>query len=118
MIDKDEITFEHILIVMKTLAKFHAVSFALKDQEPDKFAEITSNLEEVIFTRGKKNHFTDFINQAETLAVDCITEEDDIHLVKALLHLYETNQYDLIAELVESKPYSVVLHGDMWPNNM
>lgn len=118
MIDKDDVTPEHILLVIKTVAKFHAVSFALKDQKPDKFAEFVSNLDEVMFTRGKHSQFAGFVNQAENLAVDCITGEDDIHLVKALLHLYETNQYDLIAELVEAEPHSVILHGDMWPNNM
>lgn len=30
VIDKDELTVEHVLIVMRTLAKFHAISFALK----------------------------------------------------------------------------------------
>lgn len=29
MIDKDELTTEHILLVMKTMAKFHAISFAV-----------------------------------------------------------------------------------------
>lgn len=118
MIDKDEVTPEHILLVIKTIAKFHAVSFALKDQEPDKFAEITSNLDEVMFTRGEYNQFADFVNQAENIAMDCISDEHDIHLVKALLHLYETNQYDLITEMVEAETYSVILHGDLWSNNM
>ena len=118
MIDKDEATPEHVLLVMKTLAKFHAVSFALKDQEPEKFAELVENLDEVIFTRGKHDQFAGFVNQAETRAMDCITDDEhDGNLVQALLNLYETNQYDLIADLVEAEPYSVILHGDIWPNN-
>lgn len=118
MIDKDDMSPEHIFLVIKTLAKFHAVSFAIKDQEPSKYAEFSGNLDEIIFTRGKHNQFTDFVNKAETLAVDCITKEEDVHLLKALLHLYQTNQYDLIAEMVEAEPYSIIQHGDLWPNNM
>lgn len=117
MIDRDAVTPEHILLVMKTMAKFHAVSFAIKNQEPEKFAEIVSNLDEVIFTRGENNEFANLMNQGEIFAMNC-TDDEDVHLVKALLHLYQTNQYDLMTELVKTEPYSIVLHGDLWLNNM
>lgn len=74
-------------------------------------------MDEVIFTRGESNNFVNFVNQGETLAVNC-TDENDINLLKALLHLYETDQYDLMTEMVEAEQYSVVCHGDMWLNNM
>lgn len=99
MIDKDEVTPEHVLIVMKTLAKFHAISFALKDQEPEKFAEILNGLNEIFFVRGENAIFADQINYAQTIAFNCITDDCDTHIIKALMRLYETNQYDLIAEL-------------------
>lgn len=117
MIDRDEVTTEHILLVMKTVAKFHAISFCLKDQEPEKFAEIVSNLDEVVFIRGENEQFANFVNQGENFAMNC-TNDHDGHLVKALLHLYETNQYDLMVDLVEAEPYSCILHGDMWLNNV
>lgn len=96
--------------ILQTLTTF-------KDQDPDKFAEIVSNMEEVVFARGEYNQFADFVNQAENFAMDCTTEQD-IHLLKALLNLYQTNQYDLLTDMVEAEPYSAVLHGDMWLNNL
>lgn len=120
MIDKSGMTPEHIMLVLRVLGKFHAISFALKDQEPEQFAEILNGLNEIFFVRGVSSTFADQINYAQTIAFNCITDDSDAHLVKALKLLYETNQYDLIAELVdgnEAEPYSVVLHGDLWSNN-
>lgn len=99
MIDKDELTSEHVYVVMRTLAKFHAISFALKDQEPEKFAELLNGLNEIFFVRGENSVFADQINYAQTIAFNCITDDSDTHLLKALMRLYQTNQYDLIAEL-------------------
>lgn len=49
--------------------------------------------------RGENSVFADQINYAQTIAFNCITDENDTHLIKALMRLYQTNQYDLIAEL-------------------
>lgn len=121
VIDKDEITVEHVLLVMKTLGRFHAISLAMKDQEPEKFSEIVTGLSEIFFVRGIDSVFANQINYAQTIAFNCITDDSDTHLMKALMRLYETNQYDLLADLVdgnEAEPHSVVLHGDMWNNNI
>lgn len=71
----------------------------LKDQEPEKFAELLNGLNEIFFVRGENSVFADQINYAQTIAFNCITDESDTHLIKALMRLYQTNQYDLIAEL-------------------
>lgn len=120
MIDKSDVTVEHVLLVMKALGKFHALSFAIKDQEPEKFSEMVSELDEMLFMRGLSTKFSSYINFSATIALKCITDDKDAHLLKALLDLYEKNQYDQIAELCngnESEPYSVITHGDIWTNN-
>lgn len=109
MIDKDQLTTEHVLIVMRTLAKFHALSFALKDQEPEKFSELLHGLNEIFFVRGENSVFADQINYAQTIAFNCITDESDTHLIKALMRLYQTNQYDLIAELGMLRSFHVIV---------
>lgn len=117
MINQNNVTFEHILLVMKTLGKFHAVSFALKDQEPDKFDEIVNNLEELFFVRD--GPMSIHVNQAEKMAIDCIDDDNDIGLLEAILRLYEQNQYDQLVDLANgngAEPYAVILHGDLWSN--
>lgn len=103
---------------MSFLGKFHAVSIAIKDQQPEKFKEIVKNLEEIIFVPDSPMSL--FVNPAEKMAVECITEEHDADLLQAVLRLYERNQYDQLVELTkseEAEPYAVVLHGDLWTNN-
>lgn len=121
MIDKTKLTIDHVLLVMKTLAKFHAVSFAIRDQQPEKFRELISELKEMVFVRGMDSKFRASINNAEMNAINSITNDDDSELVKVLLDVYETNQYDLISDLIDAnsaEPYAVICHGDLWNNNV
>lgn len=120
MIDRSKVTVEHILLVMKTLGKFHAVSFAMRDQEPEKYSEIVSQITEMFFIRGVETPFCTTVNSAAMNAINCITDDRDAHLVKTLLDIYEKNQYDLLADLLvgdEAEPYAVITHGDLWNNN-
>lgn len=120
MIDKNNVQVEHILLVMKTLGKFHAVSYALRDQDPDKFTELVNPIQEMFFVRGSDHPMENQINHAALNAINCLTDEADSHLVKALLNLYETNQYDIIADILNgntAEPYAVLTHGDAWSNN-
>lgn len=119
MINQEDITSEHILLVMRALGKFHAVSFALKDQEPEKFSEIVNNLEEIFFVRG--GPMSAHVIQAEKMAIECITDDNDVDLLQAILKLYEQNQYDQLIDLTstnQAEPYGqIILHGDLWSNN-
>lgn len=90
----------------------------MKDQEPEKFDEIVNNLDEIFFVRG--GPMSSLVNQAERMALDCITDDNDVGLLKAILRLYEQNQYDQLVDLANgngAEPYAVILHGDLWSNN-
>lgn len=120
MIDKNDLTVEHILLVMKALGKFHAVSLALKDQNPEKFWQIANGLSEQHFRPGNNSAFASMFNNASMTVINSITEDKDAHLLEAVLRIYERDQYDIVIDCVnanENEPYSVVNHGDMWSNN-
>jgi len=44
-------------MIVKTLAKFHAISFAYKDQKKEEFAEATNYLKETYFSRHHWNWY-------------------------------------------------------------
>lgn len=120
MIDKNELTVEHILLVMKALGKLHAISLAAKDQQPEQFAEILSKLHENHFKHGYGSNLEALYNNSAMSVINAITDDKDIHLLNAVLKLYEQNQFDMIIDCVDankSEPYSVVMHGDVWSNN-
>lgn len=120
MVNKNELTVEHILLVMKALGKLHAVSFAIKDQEPDKFTKLVNGLHENVFRHGYNENLQESYNNSAMVIINAINDEKDTHLLEAVLRLYETNQYDTLVnctDSTEAEPYSIVVHGDMWSNN-
>ncbi|XP_031625580.1 uncharacterized protein LOC116342201 [Contarinia nasturtii] len=121
MINKDELTVEHILLVMKALGKFHAVSFAMKDQKPHHFRKnVVKNLGEHFYRHGHNLDLARMINGAAMNVINSITDDDDDDLLEAVLKLYEREQYDMMVNCVdgnEAEPYSVVIHGDLWSKN-
>lgn len=120
MIDKNDLTVDHILLVMKALGKFHAVSLALKDQDPQKFSEIVNGLHEQHFRPGNNSDIANMFNNSAMTVIDAITDDKDAHLLEAVLKLYERDQYDILIDCVngnQNEPFSVVTHGDMWSNN-
>lgn len=115
IINHDDITCEHIIMVMKALGKFHALSFAMKDQEPKKFQKMVKKLHEVFFVSDSP--IAAHVNQAGNMAIASIDDSDDAMLLRAILRLYELNQFDQLTELIssdEAEPYAVILHGDLW----
>lgn len=112
----EEITPEHVHLVMKTLAKFHAISFALKDQKPEKFNEITSNLNEIFIRRDDPMMREYFAKQSESVYT-VLTDEKDAQLLAKTKKLFEKNAMDVAADCLDSSDGSVIAHGDVWSNN-
>lgn len=115
----EEITAEHVLLVMRVLGKFHAISFALKDQQPEKFNEIASNLDEVFVRRHDAHMRACFTKQAECVFTALAAEEDADLLVK-VKELYEKEAIDIAADCLDLEltgPATVITHGDAWQNN-
>lgn len=52
MIDRrnEIIKADHVKLIMQALGKWHAISFALKDQQPEKFQQLASNFIGNIFS--------------------------------------------------------------------
>lgn len=122
IIDKstEALTAEHVNLVMHSLAKFHAISFALNDQQPEKFKELASNLTEVFF-QTEDNFFKDYFNKQARTALDTVTSAEDIHFYNKVQKLLEKDAMniaidDLNAENIGSAV--VISHGDTWQNNI
>lgn len=110
-------TAEHVHLVMQGLAKFHAISFALKDQQPKQFHELTTNLDEVIILKSniQLRYYMNFHSESVFNAVSA--EED---LLAKIKEFYKKDALDILADCVDldaTGPASVITYGDVWQNN-
>lgn len=106
---------DHVELVMIELGKFHAISFAMQDQQPtlfDRFRQYNDVVSELF--RGKANAI-----MVETIDRVISVLKDDEHIA-IMQHLRETN-IERIDELLNGdlpKQFAVIGHGDCWNNNI
>lgn len=114
--------YNHVKLFMESLGKYHAVSFALKDQRPGIFEQF-KDLEDIFADQVKNS--PDMMQAMLRFAYDkaIVAFEDDIAKesgVLALKKLKENFLHDLqhLSAGRKSEPFSVINHGDCWNNNL
>ncbi|RZC33175.1 EcKinase, DUF1679, and/or APH domain containing protein, partial [Asbolus verrucosus] len=114
---KKPLTRQHVDMVVKEYAKFHAVSIAMKDQNPEQFEELIAPLGDIF----KK--FVDSVD-VETLygnvideICDSLKDELDGNILLKWRNIKKQINFIMndIARDVEG--LKVVLHSDCWNNN-
>lgn len=109
----------HTLLALKEYGKFHALSFALRDQEPKIFNELAKNTQENFFNGMNSNGLHEsFRSQSERALNSLDPVKHKVAYEK--LKKFQDNMVDIINTAVKSDlddPYSVIGHGDCWINN-
>ncbi|KAJ4427556.1 hypothetical protein ANN_25204 [Periplaneta americana] len=60
----------HVYMVLKELGRFHALSFAFKDQDPQKFIALKSSIAETVFNLSSEaEYFIQIITNAWNAAL-------------------------------------------------
>lgn len=111
---------EHVLLVMREYGRLHALSFALREQEPTVFKELSKNLEETFFANVDRGNFKLVFDSNFDRAIASLDEEKDCKVVKKLKRMKE-RFFDLLDAVIKPEAageYSVIGHGDCWVNNM
>lgn len=114
-----EISADHVRLIMQSLGKFHAISFALKDQQPDKFNELASSLDE-IFVRREEAFLQEYFTLQSKVAFEVLSSEEDAHLLEKIKKLFENGVIDIAADCLDLESTgaaSIITHGDTWQNN-
>lgn len=106
---------DHIALVMSTYGKFHAVSYAMKEKNPELFNEISQELKKEP-TDWEKESMTKFLESI--IPVFQKIAEGDPKLEDALPRLMLNLDKFFIEELQAPKDKMVITHGDCWCNNM
>lgn len=113
----ESMTVEHVDLIMKALGKLHAISFALKDQQSDKFKQIVDNLSEFCLSPN----YVQFVNYLSILQKNVksalVTDTD---LIERVNSTFDKHFSDIANDCVKSESidsYAVICHGDCWINN-
>ena len=115
------LNLEHTKLLVATLGRFHALSFALKTQRPDvfkKFKDLKDILSELIFGENAEPNITGMFTGSLERAAE-VFDEKDVTKRNKILQLRE-NLEEILKQLVDpelAEPYAVLGHGDCWSNN-
>lgn len=117
-----EMSYEHALKAVESLAKFHAVSFAIKDQcVTDPAYKKCMEMEDIWLARRDNKMMNEYMTGLSQRALGTLDPEKDERIyerVKGVLtQSYIGNLEKVICSEV-AEPYAIVCHGDFWTNNI
>lgn len=111
---------EHFELVMKALGRFHALSFALKDQRPERI-EPYKSMVELFTTREDDASMEQWFSMLITRTMETLDQESEPEVYEKTKKALDGRFMDMVKELTTGKlaePYAVICHGDCWNNNM
>lgn len=117
----DDLSADHVKAVMRSLGKFHAISFAVKDQEPalmDPFINIKDVLHQRI---TNKELSTSTREKLINRAMNAVLESNNEILIEKVKKLLSNDFCELIKQCVDgsnAESYAVLCHGDCYTNNV
>lgn len=111
---------DHLHVVLKAYAEWHALSFALKDQKPQEYAELTKNLQESPFKNFFRTMFGTLLDHTLEHLYVMLEEKGEVELLHKYKNALGNAKGSIVLEklLDEPEEVSVVLHGDCWNNNL
>ncbi|KAL6263305.1 hypothetical protein P5V15_006103 [Pogonomyrmex californicus] len=108
------------VVILKTLAKFHAISFAYRDQKKEEFLELISYLKETYFGDDHWNWYQRFHEKLMDIAKHALMMEYPNSKAEKQFNSYKFGAlYDKCSDLCERRdsPTSVIAAGDCWAPN-
>lgn len=112
--------YEQIKLLYENLARFHAISFAMKDQCPvefNKFKNVSDIYCDLLYQKNFMED-TNKINIDQAMASLC--DKEDELLIQKFIEFNEklkSLSYECTNSLL-AEPYTVLNHGDCWIHNM
>jgi hypothetical protein len=114
---KNPLTRKHINMVVEEYGKFHAISFAMQEQQPEKFQELSSELQDVFKLFMTSSAFENMFSKGFDEVCDLLKGDLDDETLITWSNF--RNQFNYIFSDMCEQPdvKKVILHGDCWNNN-
>lgn len=104
---------ENMRLLIREVAKFHGISFAMKDQRPAEFAEY-KHLTDTSRIFIKKQNVRDFINVCLDLSIEALDKEEHQNMLRDM----KKNFLEYVEYFVDEKAserFGVLSHGKILP---
>lgn len=111
------IDLEHSKLLMESLGRLHALSFAMKKKKPE-FFEKLHNLKDIFVALIEDENMKGFLEQSMVRCCETLDPNDTKNRQKFMK--IAQNMSETMASCVNieaSEPYAVLNHGDCWMNN-
>lgn len=115
------IDYDRANLVMIELGKLHAVSFAIRDKNPGKLNEIRTEAPNNVHRQMYMKPISmEFLNTNMNKAIAAL-EPHETKIIEKLEAVKGNNCFDIIDQVfsnVTPEPFGVIVHGDLWNNNV
>ncbi|KAF2901782.1 hypothetical protein ILUMI_04398 [Ignelater luminosus] len=109
---------EHVKAVLKEYGKFHAVSFAMRDQNPEHFQQLTKNFHNnLAIMLRRSGTFNILVNKVKSL-LKLLDLQTDARVLRKYQEFLNTAEEKLDFLISDCDNFYAILHGDSWCNNM
>lgn len=106
---------------METLGQYHALSFALRDKNPEEFKRLGNILKETYYHDKFRTWYAGFLKGMILVGSDAVSKEYGGTLVEKKMQEFvgdESKFYNTLSDLcARQNEYSVFCHGDCWMPN-
>lgn len=111
----EPIRWDHEQMLLKQMARFHGISFALKDQWPEVFAEFEA-LDDVVTDFIENGYAGPVIDACLERAVKVLRNVEHKRVVDKFQHNY-LETYKSFFDVKRYAKFGIIGHGDCWVNN-
>jgi hypothetical protein len=112
-----DVTKDHVVLVMRTLAKMHAVFFAINDQYPvltDSYRDMDDFM--VAISEGGDSLLTIWFEGQKKLALETLKKCKNVENKRKIEKFLSTDLNELLQSMLGNKiaePFSTICHGDV-----
>ncbi|KAG8362546.1 uncharacterized LOC105268974 [Fopius arisanus] len=116
--EASEIPMKYIIAGVREMAKFHAIGYAMKHNNPTKFYGIVERIQETRYTLGEWNEA--LVNVVAARPIKYLHKEhyDPEFCVKMEKHLEFAFETIMLEAVKPCEPLAVLCHGDYTRNNI
>lgn len=112
----EELNFERVELILKELAKFHALSFKCENVYNEEFGTIKQKFNDILFQDSflNKSKLRNYFFESFDMSLNLVTDLE----AKRKLEKVRPKLLELLKAYNQSSKYNVLCHGDLWMNNI